>query len=66
MHRSQLHREDVGIILGRTYPINGEPLTEAEVNALRQFAEEVEIGWDENLSFFLEGHNLPDNDNEWA
>lgn len=54
--------EDIQAILGRTHPINGEPLTETELGALRKFTGDVEIGWDQNLSFFLEGHNIPNDD----
>ena len=46
--------------------INGEPLTEDQVKALRVYAiGEIEIGWEDNLKFYLEGHNLPDDEVEW-
>ena len=47
--------------------INGEPLTQNELIALRPYLlYEVEVGWDKNLNFYLEGSNLPDSDDEWS
>ncbi len=59
-------RDEARKVLERKHLINGDPLTEAQVRALREHAlGEVEIGWDENLSFFFEGRNLPEDDSKW-
>lgn len=59
-------RDDARTVLDRTHLINGAPLTEDQVKALREYLiGEVEIGWDKNLEFFLEGHNLPEDDHDW-
>lgn len=62
-----LSPDDARRVLHRTQLINGEPLTEDQVKGLRQYAlGEIEIGWDENLNFFFEGQNLPDDDHDWS
>mgnify|MGYP001014306809 CR=1 FL=1 len=60
-------RDDARKVLDRKFMINGEPLTEDQVKALRVYAiGEIEIGWEDNLKFYLEGHNLPDDEVEWV
>lgn len=60
-------RYDLQKVLAREFLINGEPLTQDEVIALRSYTiGEIEIGWGQNLSFYLEGYNLPDTVEEWT
>jgi len=60
-------RDEARPLLNRKSMINGEPLTQNELIALRPYLlYEVEVGWDKNLNFYLEGSNLPDSDDEWS
>ncbi len=53
--------EEVQLILRRKSVINGEPLTHQQLKKLQPYLiGEVEIGWDDNLAFYLEGQNLPE------
>ena len=60
-------RDEVRAVLkGRRFLINGDPLTEDEFRALAQFAsKDIELGWDPNLEYLLEGMNLPQEDSKW-
>ena len=60
-------RDEARALLNRKWMINGEPLTQNELIALRPYLlYEVEVGWDENLNFYLEGSNLSASDDEWS
>ena len=51
----------------RDLMIGGESLTKDQVELLRQHViGDVEIGWDDHLTYELEGHNLPGDDSEWV
>jgi hypothetical protein len=54
----RITKADAQKMLKRAHVINGDPLTKNEVSLLKEFVMgEVEIGWDENLEFFIEGRN---------
>lgn len=51
----------------RDLMIGGGSLSKDQVELLRQHViGDVEIGWDEHLTYELEGHNLPEDDSEWV
>ncbi len=58
-------RNRVQSLIGLASPI-GEHLTRDQLMSLRvDLLGEVEIGWDDHLNYFIEGHNLPEDDSEW-
>lgn len=54
-------KEKMCELLGRDWPIGGDPLTEDELLKLREdLLYDIQVGWDPSLSFFVEGMNLPE------
>ena len=53
--------KEIKEVLARDHPINGMPLEQEELKKIYPYVQGyIEICWHDDLQFFLEGMNLPD------
>ena len=61
----QVTPEKIKKALGRSIPISGEPLTKEQLKAVYAFVDGyIELCWNDDLEFFVNGMNLPDDWND--